>query len=106
MLRQIALGAVLFATPCAAQTMESQAAPEARAEAPARDDPFVVSGDECGASQYAHLIGEPLAEVIQTAFPSDTYVLGAARLTTLEYQPARLNVTLGGEGQILAIGCF
>jgi hypothetical protein len=111
--RHVALIAVLLATPCAAQTVEPAPSPELRfeeiyprAQTIQRDDPFVISGDECGASRYQHLVGEHFPGVIQASLPSDTYVLGHGRVTTLEYRPGRINVTLGGGGQILAIGCF
>jgi hypothetical protein len=66
-------------------------------------DPFVVSGDECGASRYAHLLGEQAG---LHAIPANSNMVDGARLSTLEYTPARLNVVVNGQGRIIAIGCF
>jgi hypothetical protein len=68
---------------------------------------FVISSDSCGASAFAHLVGEDYATVHQASLvPADSNVVGGARLTTLEYTPGRLNVVLDGQGRIAAIGCF
>lgn len=72
-----------------------------------RPDPFVVSGDACGASRFSHLVGAPVAELHQAGLPANANVLGqGGRLTTLEYEPARLNVVVNGAGRVVAIGCF
>lgn len=110
MLRSIAFALVLaagyataFADPPAPDG--APAAEEDVAPAPRRDDPFVRYSDECGASRYAHLVGEQYAEVYQASLPASAYVLGSARATTLEYKPGRLNVVLDGRGRIAAISC-
>lgn len=67
----------------------------------------VISGDACGASAFAHLVGEPFAQMHQAALiPANSNVIAVGRLHTLVYEPTRLNVVLGGEGRIIAIGCF
>ena len=71
-----------------------------------RHDGFVKSGDECGASRFSHLVGEPYAERHHAALPADSNVVDGRRLTTLEYTPARLNVVVNRAGRIIAIGCF
>lgn len=68
---------------------------------------FVVSSDACGAGRYQHLLGREYARVYQAALlPADTIVQNRHMVRTLEYTPHRLNVVLGGEGRIVAIGCF
>ncbi len=75
--------------------------------APAQHDPFVVSDDSCGASRFAHLLGQEYAEVYQASLiPSDSNRLDRIRPITLEYTPYRLNFVVNGEGRIIAIGCF
>lgn len=109
MLRIAIVAAVAFAA-CASAMAEEQAAPaEPAAEEQASNiprDAFVVSGDECGASRYSHLLGEQYAELHHAALPANSNVVDRGRLTTLEYTPARLNVVVNGAGRIIAIGCF
>ena len=74
---------------------------------PVRHDPFVISDVRCGASRFAHLLGEEYAEVYQAALiPSDSNRLDRVRPITLEYTPYRLNFVVNGAGRIVAIGCF
>ncbi len=71
-----------------------------------KPDAFTVAGNLCGASDYAHLVGEPFAETHQAALPANARVIGGNAANTLEYAPRRINVILDGEGRIAAIGCF
>jgi hypothetical protein len=109
MLRTALVAAVAFAA-CASAMAEEQAAPDERAAEERMSnihrDAFVVSGDECGASRYSHLLGEQYAELHHAALPANSNVVDRGRLTTLEYTPARLNVVVNGTGRIIAIGCF
>lgn len=90
---------------CFALAMAASGA--AWAETPAGRDSFVIAGDSCGASRYAHLVGEPVAELYHAALPANANLVAqTGRLTTLEYEPARLNVVVSGTGRIVAIGCF
>jgi len=75
-----------------------------RAEIPR--DRFVRSGDECGASRYAHLLGERYAELRQALLRSDANVVDRTRAMTLEYRPGQLNLVLDGAGRVIAVGCF
>ncbi|HYD73320.1 MAG TPA: I78 family peptidase inhibitor [Candidatus Binatia bacterium] len=109
MLRIALVAAVVFAA-CASATAEEQAAPVERAAeeqtTAIHRGAFVVSGDECGASRYSHLLGEQYAELHHAALPTNSNIVDRGRLTTLEYTPARLNVVVNGAGRIIAIGCF
>ena len=69
-------------------------------------DDFTVAGNLCGASDYAHLVGEPFAETQQAALPANARVIGHNMANTLEYAPNRINVILDGQDRIAAIGCF
>ncbi len=108
MLRIVLAAAVAFAA-CASAVAEERRATDDAAEAQTsniRRDAFVVSGDECGASRYSHLLGEEYAELHHAALPANSNVMDRGRLSTLEYTPARLNVVVNGTGRIIAIGCF
>jgi hypothetical protein len=71
------------------------------------EDRFVVSGDECGASRYQHLLGREYARVYHAALlPADSVIQNRGMRRTLEYTPQQLNIVVGGEGRIVAIGCF
>jgi hypothetical protein len=89
--------ACVLVAACATQTAQAPAS---------RPDAFVIAGDACGASRYAHLVGEQFAETHRASMPQDANVIGRAARTTLEYEPGRLNVVLDGRGRIVAIGCF
>lgn len=72
-----------------------------------RGDRFVVVSDACGASRYAHLVGRDYAQVYQAALlPADSILQNRSMWRTLEYTPHKLNVVVGGAGDIVAIGCF
>jgi len=91
----------------AEEQQSQQQRQEGERAAPARQDPFVISDDTCGASRFAHLLGENYAQVYQASLiPSNSNRLDRIRPITLEYTPYRLNFVVGGEGRIIAIGCF
>ena len=92
--------AALALTACAAQETP---APQAGLFNP---DDFTVAGDACGASAFAHLIGEPWAETDQAALPADARIIRHDMANTLEYAPQRINVMLAPDGSVGAIGCF
>jgi hypothetical protein len=109
MLRHIIVMALMAAAspawaevrPAPTQTSDDQ-----NAQTPS-DDRFVVSGDECGASRYRHLLGRDWAQVYQAALaPADSAVQNRPRMRTLEYRPQQLNIVVDGTGRIIAIGCF
>lgn len=83
------------------------AARDERAATPAQRDRFVLTSDACGASRYAHLVGRDYAQVYHAAMlPTDSAVQNRSMWRTLEYTPHQLNVVVGVEGRIVAIGCF
>lgn len=95
-------GAVLSALMLAGCAAQENPAPQAVFN----PDDFTVAGNACGASDYAHLLGEPFAETHQAAMPADTRVIRHNMANTLEFTPGRMNVILDGGGRIAAIGCF
>ncbi len=66
---------------------------------------FVLGGDACGASAFAHLVGEEFATLDHAALPADTHV-NAGLANTLQFEPQRLNVILDRSGRVAALGCF
>ncbi|MGD9980051.1 MAG: I78 family peptidase inhibitor [Hyphomonadaceae bacterium] len=98
-----AVAALTLLAACAAQETP---APQAALDPLFNPDDFTVAGNACGASAFAHLVGEPFGEMHQTAMPADTRVIAHNMANTLEYTPDRLNVILDGRGRIAAIGCF
>jgi hypothetical protein len=110
MLRFGIAAALVFAV-CASASAQEQWSPTtdetARPEHQYRRDGFVITNDACGASRYAHLLGENYAELHQASLlPADTNVVGQRPLTTLEFKPEVLNVVLDGAGRVVSIGCF
>lgn len=72
-----------------------------------RSDGFVISGDACGASAYQHLVGQQYARLYQAALvPAGANLVDRVQIKTLEYRPERLNFVLGGDGRLIAVGCF
>lgn len=70
------------------------------------EDRFVIAGDECGASAFAHLVGEEFVSLRHAALPAGALVLNRVAPSTLEFRPLRLNVVLDGAGRVTAVGCF
>jgi hypothetical protein len=112
MLRPILLAAAAsFAIAAAARAQDEPqprppSAQSERAASP-RPDPFVISNDACGASRFAHLMGQDYGELYQASLiPSHSNRYDRIRPITLEYTPYRLNFVVNGEGRIVAIGCF
>ena len=99
--------ALAAAAPAYAQNTQDEPRFEARPESQVfRPSPFVISGDACGASRYAHFVGEPFATMHHASLPNDARVARYIRPSTLEYRPERLNVVVSDEGRVTAIGCF
>jgi hypothetical protein len=114
-MRHLALALILMTSPCFAQS-----APEApQPREPAQTDAFVKTSDECGASRYAHLVGQsyavhaaslPPGSVIHGGAPAgvvpvDQRVQAATSPLTLEYREQRLNIVLDGAARIVSIAC-
>lgn len=101
-MRSAVLAALMLAG-CAAQ---ESPAPQAGLDPLFNPDDFTVAGNACGASDYAHLVGEPWGETHQAELPMDARIIRHGMANTLEYAPGRINVILAADGRIGAIGCF
>lgn len=111
MLRTMITAAAAAFAVCASAVAQEQTAPDEELSAEeqvqtVRRDGFVISNDACGASAFDHLVGEPYAELHHANLPADTNFLTSKGLTTLEFEPGKLNVVLSDQGRIVAIGCF
>jgi hypothetical protein len=111
MLRTVLLAAFALATTSVSAAAQEQArdnpATASEAAAGRLDDRFVLSRDECGASRYQHLLGREYARVYHAVLlPAGSAVQNRTMRRTLEYTPQQLNVVIGGDGRIIAIGCF
>lgn len=107
MLRTLIITAAAFAAcaSAAAQERPEQQTAEEQVQTVRRDG-FVISNDACGASQFDHLVGEPYVELHHANLPANTSFVTSKGLTTLEFEPGKLNVVLSDQGRIIAIGCF
>ena len=98
---------VFFAALAIASSALAQEEKQGEPRADYRRDGFVIQGDACGASRYERLIGENYAELQQASLiPTSSNVVDRLQIRTLEYRPARLNFVLGGDGRVVAVGCF
>ena len=101
-MRSAVLAALILAGCAAQETPASQAGLDPLFN----PNDVTVAGNACGASDYAHLVGEPWGETHQAGLPTDARVIDHTTANTLEYAPGRINVILAADGRIAAIGCF
>lgn len=62
--------------------------------------------DDCGASGYQGLIGQPHEVLASMKFAIGTRVIGPDDAVTADYRPDRLNVEYGKTGLIEKISCY
>lgn len=62
--------------------------------------------DECGASGYQGLIGQPVAALRSMKFPLGTRTIGPDDAVTADYRPDRLNIEHGRGGLVEKISCY
>lgn len=62
--------------------------------------------DECGASGYQGLIGQPREVLTSMRFPLGTRVIGPDDAVTADYREGRLNIEYGRGGLIEKVSCF
>jgi len=92
----------------------SEPAPETPAVDPAASvepapappvDPAAATGDECGASTHAALIGKPLTEPgVPAEGPSVRHIRPDSQVT-MDFSPTRLNVHVDAAGMITEFRC-
>lgn len=62
--------------------------------------------DECRASAYQGLVGQPREVTAQMTFPVGTRVIGPEDAVTADFRPDRLNIEYGRTGRIDKVSCF
>jgi hypothetical protein len=62
--------------------------------------------DQCGASRYQGLLGQPRDILASMTFPIGTRMMGPEDAITADYRPERLNIEYGSTGRIEKISCF
>ena len=87
------------AAPIAAQT-EPQPMPQ-----PPAPDPAAPAADACGATQYAALVGKPIAEPgVPPEGPNVRYIRPDTQVT-MDFRPDRLNIDIDAAGVITGFRC-
>ena len=72
------------------------------APAPAPDLP----PDDCRASAFQGLIGQPVSVLTQMTFPLGTRQIGPDDAVTSDFRPDRLNIEYGRSGRIEKVSCY
>lgn len=62
--------------------------------------------DDCGASGYKGLIGQPVSALKDMRFPIGTRTIGPDDAVTADYRPDRLNIEHGRGGLIEKVSCY
>jgi hypothetical protein len=60
---------------------------------------------ECAADQYQMLVGQPGTEVHTPSLPQPHRIYGEGDMVTMDYRPERLNVVIGGNGEVMEVKC-
>lgn len=64
------------------------------------------STDECKASSYQGLVGQPREVLNQMNFPIGTRQIGPNDAVTADFRPDRLNIEYGDSGRIEKVSCY
>ncbi|MEZ5960708.1 MAG: I78 family peptidase inhibitor [Hyphomonadaceae bacterium] len=99
-------GAVVAALMLAGCAAQQSPASQAGLDHLFNPNDYTGAGDACGASAFAHLVGEPWGETHQAALPADARVIRHDMANTLDFAPGRINVILADDERIAVIGCF
>lgn len=62
--------------------------------------------DDCRASGYQGLIGQPVAVLAAMTFPIGTRQIGPNDAVTSDFRPDRLNIEYGAAGRIERVSCY
>ena len=89
--------ALLFAPLCVLG-----ACAEAPAPAPAPDS----QSDQCQATSFRGLTGQPRSVLGKMTLPAGTRVIGPLDPVTMDYRANRLNFEIGQDGKIAKIACY
>ena len=62
--------------------------------------------DQCGASGYQGLVGQPRDLLASMTFPIGTRLIGPDDAVTADFRPERLNIEYGRSGRIEKVSCY
>lgn len=62
--------------------------------------------DECRASSYQGLLGQPVSVLASMTFPIGTRQIGPNDAVTSDFRPDRLNIEYGATARIEKISCY
>lgn len=62
--------------------------------------------DDCRASAYQGLVGQPVTVLAAMTFPIGTRQIGPDDAVTADFRPERLNIEYGRSGRIEKVACF
>ena len=60
---------------------------------------------ECAAEQYQMLVGQAQGEIHTPSLPRPHRIYGQGDMVTMDYRPERLNVVVGGNGEVIEVKC-
>ena len=91
--RTLALGLTAMAVLAACEPMPVEPQP-------------IAPPDDCRASAYQGLVGQPVAVLGAMTFPIGTRQIGPNDAVTSDFRPDRLNIEYGPAGRIEKVGCY
>lgn len=62
--------------------------------------------DDCRASAYQGLVGQPVSVLAAMTFPIGTRQIGPDDAVTSDFRPERLNIEYGRAGRIEKVSCY
>lgn len=66
----------------------------------------VEAPDDCRASAYQGLVGQPITVLSAMTFPIGTRQIGPDDAVTSDFRPDRLNIEYGRTGRIEKVSCY
>ncbi|MDQ1900261.1 I78 family peptidase inhibitor [Paracoccus sp. WLY502] len=68
--------------------------------------PEAAPPDDCRASAYQGLVGQPVSVLAAMTFPIGTRQIGPNDAVTSDFRPERLNIEYGSTGRIEKVSCY
>ena len=68
--------------------------------------PDTAPPDDCRASAYQGLVGQPVSVLAAMTFPIGTRQIGPNDAVTSDFRPERLNIEYGSTGRIEKVSCY
>lgn len=91
--RNLALGLAALAALAACESVPAPLTPD-------------TPPDDCRASAYQGLVGQPVSVLAAMTFPIGTRQIGPDDAVTADFRPDRLNIEYGRSGRIEKIACY